>query len=141
MKKLEDIPKKDFFNAPEGYFEGLPTKITARLEQAKPAENRSVFLYSLRYALPVVVLAVIGIVWFSQPKQAGTDAESMLTAISTDALVEYLAESDLLSDDDYIQEFAVNAEDAEALEQAVFDLQWEDENLDDLLDELTTNNL
>ena len=36
MKKLEDIPKKEIFDVPDGYFEKLPGKIQARISGSVP---------------------------------------------------------------------------------------------------------
>lgn len=139
MKNFEDIPKKDLFSAPEGYFDALPGRISARLEQAKPRETKTAFRYALQYALPVVVIAVVGVLWFT--KQEVTESESLLASIETEELISYLAEADDLSYEEFINEMNPTTEEAEALEEAVFELQWADESMNDLLEELDNQNL
>ena len=139
MKNFEDIPKKDLLGAPDGYFDALPGRISARIEQAKPRESKSAFRYALQYGLPMVVIAVVSVLWFNQPKSKGT--ESLLANIETEELISYLAETGDLSYEDFINEMNPNAEEAEALQEAVFELQWADENMNDILEELDNQNL
>jgi hypothetical protein len=139
MKNFQDIPKKDLFRAPEGYFDTLPGKISARIEQTKPRESTPVFRYALQYALPVVVIAVVGILWFNQQESKGT--EGLLASIETEELISYLAEADDLSYEEFINEMNPTAEEAEALQEAVFELQWTDENMDEILQEFDNQNL
>lgn len=94
MKKLEDIPKKNIFEVPEGYFEKLPGIIQARV--AKPEPIRW-FVPSLKFALPVLALVAVGIFWFTS--QTGQSIEEQLSRIQTEQLVAYLDDSDLTMDD------------------------------------------
>lgn len=137
MEKLEDIPKKDHFGAPEGYFDILPGKIAARIEQ-KSKTPGTAFRYVPAYALAVAIMAA-GITWFVQTKDE--NAENLLSSIETEQLVNYLAEADDLSYDDFLEEMNPTTEEADALEGAVFDLQWPDEDPDALLDEIENYNL
>lgn len=131
MKKLEDIPKKDFFSAPDGYFDSLPQRVAVRLEK-KPKPYATAVRYSLQYALPLVVLAV-GLFWFLQ--SANQNAEKLLADVETTELVSYLAEADV-SYEDFMDEVKPDREEATALEQEVFGLQWNDNEVDALLNEL-----
>lgn len=133
MGKFEDIQKKDHFGAPEGYFDALPGKISARIEQA-PARSNPAFRYALRYAMTLVLVGAIGLIWFIQPEDA--TVENLLASIETEELVNYLADADDLSYDDFLEEMNPTTEEADALEGAVFDLQWPEENTDALLDEI-----
>jgi hypothetical protein len=128
MKKLEDIPKKQVFTVPEGYFERLPNKIQARISQ--PEEKQPFFIFSLKYAFPVVVLMAAGIFWYSQ-RTAPQDAESMLASVQTEALIAYLDESEL-STEDILEDVEFNADDVEAIESEVYVLPLDDETLDGL---------
>lgn len=138
MAKFEDIPKKDHLRAPEGYFDTLPGKISARIEQAQARPNPA-YRYALRYAMAFGIIAAVGIIWFTQTNDAS--AENLLASIETEELVNYLAEADDLSYDDFLEEMNPTTEEADALEGAVFDLQWPEENSDALLDELENYNL
>ncbi len=94
MKKLEDIPKKNIFEVPEGYFEKLPGIIQTRV--AKPEPTRW-FVPSLKFALPILAFVAVGIFWFSS--QTGKSIEEQLSGIQTEQLIAYLDDSDLTMDD------------------------------------------
>src|SRR5687768_8464651 len=133
MKKLEDIPKKEIFNVPNGYFEGLPAKIQARIESKDPVREASfVFRYKLQYALPVIAMLAVGIYWFSAASQP-QDVESLLASVQTEDLIAYLNESDITTED-LIQQGEFNSTDLEEIETEVYDLNLNEEELDDLGD-------
>jgi hypothetical protein len=94
MKKLEDIPKKNIFEVPEGYFEKLPGIIQARV--AKPEPTRW-FVPALKFALPILAFLAVGIFWFTS--QTGKSIEDQLSGIQTEQLIAYLDDSDLTMDD------------------------------------------
>lgn len=139
MKKLEDIPKKDFLSAPEGYFEVLPIRISTRIGSEKTSILPSRYRYAFQVAVPVLVLAIVGVSWFMQ--QDAESTETLLANIETTALQAYLTEADALTYEEFIAEVNPSAADANALEDAVYELQWQDENLDELLNELENSNL
>ena len=139
MKKLEEIPKKEVFKVPEGYFENLPGIIQARVAQENKArEVRPVFTYALRYALPAIFLFAVGIFWFTRPDQTPT-AESILASIQTEDLVAYLEEGDLTTDE-LLEEVSLSVEDAQQIEGAVYEQEWSDASVEDILDEIDINN-
>jgi hypothetical protein len=140
MKKLEDIPKKDFFSPPDGYFDSLPNRVQARLEKPKQRVSQPAFRYALQYALPMVALVTFGIFWYNQQQNKPT-AETLLAAIETEELVSYLAEVELSCYEELAEEAELDELDANALEQAVYDQQWQEENIDDLLNEIDITNL
>lgn len=87
MKKLEDIPKRNLFKAPDGYFEQLPTVIQARMgEEGIRSPWANVASFSLRYAVPVIVLVLAGIFWF-RPEPS---IERQLNEIDGDQIALYL---------------------------------------------------
>lgn len=138
--KLEDIPKKEIFNVPEGYFDGLPSKIQARIDAQKTGQQESfVFKYKLQYALPMVAILALGIFWFSQFSQT-TDAESLLASVETEDLIAYLGESEITTDD-VLNHVEFNSEDLEEIESEVYELQLDDELLDRDLNELDLENI
>ena len=94
MRKLEDIPKKDLFKAPEGYFDKLPGIIQARV--AKP-EPKSLWVPVLKFALPVVALVAAGIFWLSKPTLQSVENE--LAAINTEQLIAYLDNTEVVWED------------------------------------------
>ncbi len=95
MKKLEDIPKKNIFEVPEGYFEKLPGIIQARV--AKPESAKWYWSPTIKFALPVLALVAIGLVWFTT--QSGGSFEQQLAEIQTEQLIAYLDDGDLNMDE------------------------------------------
>lgn len=140
MKKLEDIPKKEIFQVPEGYFEGLPAKIQARIEAKKPFRERSfVFSYKLQYVLPAVALLAVGMYWFSvssQPK----DAESLLASVQTEDLIAYLNESDMTTED-LLEGVDYNSIDIEEIESEVYGLNLDTLEIENGFGELDLDNI
>ncbi|HMG90631.1 MAG TPA: hypothetical protein VK589_11245 [Chryseolinea sp.] len=134
MKRLEDIPKKDIFKVPEGYFEDLPSIIQSRVAgQKKERAFLPSFSFGLRYALPVVILGAIGYFWFNPAKPK--TAESILATIETEDLVAYLNETDLTTDE-LLESVQLDANDVDHLEDEVYGEQLSDEDLDEILDEI-----
>jgi hypothetical protein len=118
VKKLEDIPKKHAFEAPEGYFDRLPGLIQARLEKEAPARvQQPYFRYAVQYALPVVLLLIIS--WFALKPSATPQAEDVLAGIATDDLMAYLEEADL-STDELLDNLTIDEETADAIEEEVY---------------------
>src|SRR5258705_2587800 len=110
MKKLDDLPKTNIFEVPDGYFEGLPMRIQARLE--KPAQaSRPVWHLAFRYALPSVIV-VFALFYFLRPKSF--EAEELLASISSEHLIAYLHDSDI-NEGDLIDAAHFDEEDADSL--------------------------
>ena len=140
MKKLEEIPKKEVFNVPEGYFENLPGIIQARVaKQNKSEAVRPVLTYALQYAFPVIAFFALGLFWFISKNEAPT-AESILASIQTEDLVAYLDEDDLTTEE-LLDDVTLSVEDAIEIEGAVFEFELDDENVEDFLDEIDINSL
>ena len=135
MKKLEDIPKKDVFKVPEGYFEDLPTVIQSRVaEQRKEKAFIPGLSLALRYALPVVVLGVIGYFWLG-PKAEQKSAESILATIETEDLVAYLNETDLTTEE-LLESVQLDASDVDELEGEIYGENLTDQDFEEILDEI-----
>lgn len=133
MKKLEDIPKKNIFEVPEGYFEKLPGIIQARV--AKPEPTRWYWSPGVKFALPVVGLIALGIFWFTS--QSGASFEQQLAEIQTEQLIAYLDDGDLNIED--IAETVTWSEiDLIELEDKVFEsFDVAEDELDILLEEFS----
>jgi hypothetical protein len=94
MKKLEDIPKKNTFEVPKGYFDQLPGIIQTRVA-TKPKPSFQ-WTMALRYAIPVLILVMAGIFWFNRtPIAQGNEWD----AVQEDQLALYLNDTDLTSED------------------------------------------
>ncbi len=137
MKKLDDIPKKEFFNVPDGYFDKLPSIIQARVA-APQTESKLTWKFAIRYALPTVVLLAIGIIWFTQTHKV-VDAEQLLSSIQTEDLVSYLNESDMTTEE-LLADAQLSDEDASEIEGTVYELNLQNESLDDILTEMDLDN-
>ena len=138
MKKLEDIPKNHPFKVPEGYFDRLPAIIQSRVAEKLPVkEAKPYFRYALQYALPVVMLAILAVIYLvpSAPK----DVETMLASVSTEELAAYLEESEITTEE-LMEEMDLDNESIEAIEGESY-FNFDDmENVDEL-ELLELNNL
>lgn len=132
MKKLEDIPKKNIFEVPDGYFDRLPLKILDRV--ATPAAVQFSWQPALRYALPVLLLAGFGLFWYQQYQPVTVEQE--LAQIQADQLGLFL-EDESLSTDELVETMTWTEEDLQSLEDQVYatfnasEAEW-----NDILDEL-----
>jgi hypothetical protein len=137
MKKLEDIPKKDFFTVPDGYFEKLTTTIQARVGDTKKETHQPVFLRSLKYALPVLFMIMAGSFWYLKNGDRNTASyasiEAMLDEIDTDDLVAYLDQSDLTTDE-VLESVSFDIDDLKDIESEVYKLDLSDKDLEEILD-------
>ena len=132
MKKLEDIPKTNIFKVPDGYFDSLPSIIQARVAK-KENTWMPTFQYALKYALPVLIIAV-GLIWLVNSGNQSSGTEQLLTAVSSDDLMAYIQDSDMTTEDlmeslDYTQ---INADSLD-LNEADFPLNTDD--LSDMINE------
>lgn len=134
MKKLEDIPKKNIFEVPDGYFEKLPAIIQSRIAGN---ETRSIpsFGFTLRFGVPMLMaIAVAAIFWLNRLSQ-DVSAESILASVETEALVAYLKESDITTDE-LLDIVELDAEDAGQIEESVYEFQVDESDLKDILNEI-----
>jgi hypothetical protein len=135
MKKLEDIPKKQIFDVPDGYFENLPGKIQARISGSVPSTERNfVFRYKLQYALPVILFMAIGIYWFAMPAEP-KDVESLLASVQTEELVAYLGESDITTED-LLEHVEFNVNDLEEIESEAYAPTMDESSLENVIDNM-----
>ena len=135
MKRLEDIPKKNIYKVPDGYFDNLPTIIQARVTEKSSSKTPS-FALRLRYALPVLALAILSVVWVLT-RESGEDAasaEQLLASIDTPSLIAYLEESELTTDE-LLENIEFSLDEVSAIESDVYDLDIEQDALDELLNE------
>jgi hypothetical protein len=92
VKRLEDIPKKQPFTVPDGYFDDLPMRIQARIQapQTQPfwATNWGL---SLKLAIPVLTIGVVAILFWKTPTSS-SDPFAKLDTIPSEQLLAYLEE-------------------------------------------------
>lgn len=114
MIKLEDIPKKNVFEVPEGYFDRLPGIIQARTAVVKRNPWIYYLRYSVKYALPVIVIGVVSFFYLAKPEVQ--TAEELLSSVDTPNLIAYLEDSDV-SSDDLLDSIPLNHDEAAAIQQ------------------------
>lgn len=114
MKKLEDIPKQNIFNVPEGYFDQLPQVIQSRISKPKPEFWK---LPVFRYSVSMATLIIIGFTWWNLQKEV--TIEDQLGKIETDQLIAYLDDADVTSEF-LTEEFSWSENDLNELEESVF---------------------
>jgi hypothetical protein len=135
MKKLEDIPKKNVFEAPEGYFDRLPGVIQARAAEGNRASSWApVLRMSLRYALPALVIAAASFFYLTRATPLST--QDLIASVDSASLAAYLDDSDL-SSDDLMESIPLDHDEADAIrDQTVDDVNMNDEDIEYLKDEL-----
>ena len=135
MKKLDDIPKKQNFEVPEGYFEKLPGIIQSRVTQHHE-ERRWWFdhRFALRFAVPAVILLAVGAFWYNQSNM-NKSVENILASVQTEDLITYLSESDFTTDE-LLEDVQLNSQDAIDIEESVYELQFSDSEFEEIFNEI-----
>ena len=132
--KLDQIPKHDPFQAPDGYFDKLPGVVQSRIDVARPNQSRVYVSMAFRYALPAVALVVAGIFLFRTQNTTNVSVETQLASIDEAALELYLEGSDNNADE-LIETVNLSAEDLRELENTIYaSYDLTDSNADGLLD-------
>lgn len=129
-RKIDDIEKKNIYQVPDDYFDKLPGIIQSR---AVNESKKKSFIWAspaVKYALPVLMIIIMaGYYTFFNNSDTPKTATELLAEIDTNELVDYLAYSEITTEE--ILE-ASNLDDIE------FDFESEDIDLlnDSDLDEL-----
>ena len=135
MKRLEDIPKKNIFDAPEGYFDKLPGIIQARVAAESTSSAPLVsFGLVLRYALPVLAIGLAIFMIFRENDPSGSP-EELLASVSTEQLSGYLLESDF-STEELLDNLDLNEVDVNASNEEIIDLEFDSDVLEEFAEEL-----
>jgi hypothetical protein len=134
MKKLKDIPKKQVFEAPEGYFDSLPGIVQSRVAGQAVSRNL-IWLPVLKFAFPVLVIA-IGAIWYSNSGGIETP-EQLLASIETIDIEDYLDESDMTTED-LLEHIDYDQLQVDSLEFENPVLDFGDADLDELLNDFET---
>ena len=133
MKNLENIPKKNVFEVPEGYFDSLPGIIQTRIAAEKPYSMRYRVVCSLKYALPALAIVLIAFFFWSKP--VGQSTEDLLASVDSSSLVAYLEDSDI-SSDDLLESIPLQTDEVDAIQENSMDeIQANDLDLKTLRDE------
>ena len=135
MKKLEDIPKKEIFKVPEGYFEKLPTIIQSRVTQQGIEKSWWItYRYSLRLVMPVLIV-LAGVIFWLNRSQTEVNAENILASVQTEDLIAYLSDADLTTEE-LLEHVDLNAEEVRNIEESVYEFQMNDSDIEDILNEI-----
>ena len=137
MKKLDDIPKKNIFEVPEGYFERLPGIIQTRTSASSPSPvGIPSWSRALRYAIPVVLLIGAGIFWYQNNSLSSrVNVQAELGTIQSDQLAAYLDDHELTTED-LVETVTWSSDDLNDLENAVYStLDVTHHQLEEILDE------
>jgi len=124
MAGLEDIPKKQFFETPEGYFDQLPAKIQSRIETKKDASVKMLRV-RLVAGFAAAMFFVASVVMYSLYPSAESSAEAMVASIETEQLVEYLLETGV-GTDELIENIDFTPQELDNIEDEVYDLDSDD---------------
>lgn len=144
MSQSENHKKhKEPFEAPEGYFEQLEDRLVARIaKEEKEAQEPvgSAFPWSyLSIAASVLLLAVAG--WYFQSeKQPGPEESYGLADVSDEAIIEYLINSDLTTEEILAyagKDISFDQGDQEVLPE----LELDDQNIEELMNTYDLNDL
>ncbi|TAH19877.1 MAG: hypothetical protein EAZ08_07370 [Cytophagales bacterium] len=97
--KLEELNKNnDFFDAPKGYFEGLPQQIQKRIQQPKKQAVWQ-FGFSPKYALAIASFAILLIVGGKFLFSTQNSEQQILSEISEQQIRQYLLQDDVQEHD------------------------------------------
>ena len=98
---LDKLPKKQLYSVPDGYFDELPTIIQNRVTSKRDIEDSPSFALTpvVKFALPVLTLIMMLIYFGIRFNNQDFDVEAMIAEIPTEELVNYLAESDISTDE------------------------------------------
>ena len=134
--KLEDIKKKNIYSVPDKYFDQLPTRIQARVNDKKP-----VFGWSLNWnlffkvATPAFAVLIM-LVYFNINSNAEYTAEELLAQVETEDLIAYLDYTDITVDE-IIEELDLSAIELNFDDEGPIleDMELDEQDLDILYDE------
>lgn len=102
-ESLSDIPKKDIFNAPEGYFDSLQKRIDLRVSGQRPeARILGMPAAKVRYISLAVAASIALLIIFLPARQTdpgSPSAAQLISEISNEEALAFLQASDVEIDD------------------------------------------
>ena len=139
MKNLEDLPKKVDFKVPDKYFDDLPLRIQNRIEAGQTHRWQLTPRFALRYALPLLALLAIGIIWYDRSSDP-----TLITELEKfdEVQLSFFIEHPDLTSEELAENVTWTTADLDALEEEVYDvLDASGQELDVMIDELELENL
>ena len=134
MKKLEDIPKNNIFEVPEGYFDKLPGVIQSRVAAKEKQSTIGVYGLALKVALPLLTIGLAVFLIFRENDPHGSP-EDLLASVSTEQLSDYLIDTDL-STDELLDNLDLNELDVNALNEEILYEEFDNDLLEEYVDGL-----
>lgn len=141
--RLDDIEKKQPFEAPEGYFDNLSDRIMDRI--AKEEQTKHVFMQPwMKYAVAASVALLALVLWVVNAPADEVSAETLLAEVSEEAILDYLADSGVTTDDilevtsfdeidvEIIQEETLPEFDPNTLDAIIEDMEFTDKDFNTL---------
>jgi hypothetical protein len=101
MKRLEDIPKKQSFKVPDGYFDDLPMRIQARIQETEKKSSWAWMpapSFALKFALPVILVGIVSVVVWNNLSST-KDPFAKLDSVPTEQLLAYLESDDITTEE------------------------------------------
>ncbi len=136
--KLDELKRDNVFRAPDGYFDGLPAQIQARINKRQAHRISPVLVTSLKFALPVVVLAIVVFqLDLFAPESADQDPLALIDEVSTEDLITYLGKTDITADE-ILEEIDLNSMDIDFSDQGAVlfnDFELENDEINQILEE------
>ena len=114
MKKLDDIPRTNIYEVPDGYFEGLPTIIQSRLSDQNQRNPSFRWALAGKFAIPaLVIMTTAGIFWY-QYEGSSNNPQKMIESVSSQNLISFLQESEI-SEEELLHSVDLDNSDVESL--------------------------
>jgi hypothetical protein len=98
---LSNIPKRNVFKTPDGYFDSLPGRVADRIQNKKEAKVVSMPFnrMTISMAAAAVILLLIAVIFFIQQSDPQTSAEELLAQVSDEDCIAYLKTTDIEIED------------------------------------------
>ncbi len=98
--KLEELPRKQIYEVPAGYFDELPMRIQERVTAGNRATHwQPTRGFAWKLALPVVALLLMVAYFGIRLQRQDIDVAAMLDEVPTEVMIAYLEESDLSTEE------------------------------------------
>jgi hypothetical protein len=98
--KLDSLPKKLPYSAPDNYFKELPSIIQARVVKPESSWMPSLkWSNTWQYALPVIALTMMLGYFGVRINNDDINVQAMIDEIPTEELINYITESDITTDE------------------------------------------
>lgn len=130
--KLDDIEHKAPFEVPQDYFDGLAHKIQARAIADEKKKGYYSFSLPVRLAIPAFVIAIFVVIFWPNASQNNLSAEQLLAEVSTEAIVDYLYDSEVTTDELLVY-YELDFSDEDAIEEDIWDQNIDSAELENLL--------